>query len=64
VGSAVGSGLNLTVGVWQRLELGRAGGRLSAAVGGRLLANTSVAAAGARLAPGVKVVLTPPCVLH
>ena len=42
IGSTVGSGLNLTVGSWQRVELSRLGGSLSASVGGELLANTSI----------------------
>ena len=42
VASTRGSGLNLTVGSWQRVQLSRAGRYLSASVGGQLLANTSL----------------------
>ena len=42
VGSASGAGLDLQVGKWQKVQVSRAGGRLSATVGGHALANVSI----------------------
>ena len=42
VGAASGTGLNLTAGVWQRVEVRRAHLHISAQVGGSLLANATI----------------------